>query len=159
LPILIGLLMRVTTADGSGRTRVLYLDEPYASVRWEEKWVVSEWKGYASSAEFRLVQETILLAVIENGAKRLLIDTQGLKVVLVDDERWMVTDLLTRLGRAGIRFVAVVIPQNQLARTITVDLAANLRKNRTWESELFDGLDEANAWLSSREASEVVRKD
>jgi hypothetical protein len=140
--------MPATTTDNTGTTHV-YMDEPYASVRWEGKWVAVEMRGYAASAEFRAVQEMVWLAVVEQAAYRLLADIRGAKVMLVEDQRWMVENLLPRLGLAGIRFTALVTPENQLARAITTDMTKAPRSG-TWPSEPFESLEDAKAWLSSK---------
>ena len=88
-----------TSAAHGADAQVVYLDEPYASVRWEDQCVVMEMKGFANSTQFRATQEALLLAIIENGAQRLLSDIRHAKVVLVEDERWLVEDMLPRLAR------------------------------------------------------------
>jgi hypothetical protein len=73
--------------------------------------------------------------------------------MLVEDERWLVEDLIPRLAQAGILFTAVVVPKNQLARAITVDMAKSSRGG-TSTSVHFETLEGAKACLSSRKAPE-----
>jgi hypothetical protein len=142
--------MPTTTADGALPTHVVYLDEPYASVRWEDPCVVMEMRAYASSAQFRATQEAVLLAVTENGAQLLLTDIRQAKLVLLDDERWLVEDMLPRLDRTSLRFTALVMPQNQLALVIATDITTAARPLRgTSASERFGTVHEARAWLST----------
>ena len=138
-----------SAAHGAGATHVVYLDEPYASVRWEDQCVVMEMKGFANSTQFRATQEALLLAIIENGAQRLLTDIRHAKLVLVEDERWLVEDMLPRLARTSLRFTALVMPQNQLALVIATDLTNAARPlDGTSVSEQFGSVDEAKTWLS-----------
>jgi hypothetical protein len=131
-----------------GPTKV-YLDAPYASIRWESqgRWVVAEWKASASSCDFRAAQEMTLRAIDENHASRFLADTRNAKLVLVEDERWMCEELMARFALTGLRWTAIVIPVNSLARLIATDVA---RKRRTGlvESREFETLAEAESWLS-----------
>lgn len=143
-----------TSFDSAIATEVTYLDELYASVRWTGWCVVAEWKGYATSPQFRAVQETVWRTIIETSSNRLLVDTRAARLVVVEDERWMVVDLLPRLGLAGIQFTAIVIPENQLARAITVDVAAKAPSGGMSESRMFEDLDEAKSWLRRRDAEE-----
>lgn len=147
--------MPTTTVDSAFPTPVVYVDEPYASVRWEEGIVIMEWKGFANSAQFRATQEAVLLAVYENGAQRLLCDIRHGKVVLVQDERWVVEDMVPRLARTGLRFTAVVMPENQLALVIATDLTNATRpRDGTSVSEQFGSVAEGLIWLRSREMSQ-----
>lgn len=138
--------MHATAVGGAGFTKV-YLDAPYASVRWEShaQWVVAEWKAWASSADFRAAQETTLRAVQENRALRFLADTRNARLVLVEDERWMCEDLIPRLALAGIRWTAVVTPENKLTKLIAADVGKTQRSGS--QSQHFGTLDEAKEWL------------
>ena len=148
--------MPASAAHGGDVTQVVYLDEPYASVRWEDQCVVMEMKGYANSTQFRATQETLLLAVTENGAQRLLSDIRFAKLVLVEDERWLVEDLLPRLARTRLRYSALVMPQNQLALVIATDLTnAAQPPDGISVSEQFGSVDAAKAWLSTVGAAEA----
>jgi hypothetical protein len=137
-----------TTVAGRGFTKV-YLDAPYASVRWESRgqWVLAEWKASAGSADFRAAQEATLRAVQENHASRLLADTRDARLVLLEDERWMREDLIPRFALTGLRWTAIVTPVNRLARIIQSDVA-KAALNGPSESRQFATLDEAKAWLS-----------
>jgi hypothetical protein len=145
-----------SAAHGADATQVVYLDEPYASVRWEDQRVVMEMKGFANSTQFRATQEALLLAIIENGAQRLLSDIRHAKLVLVEDERWLVEDLLPRLARTPLRYSALVMPQNQLALVIATDLTnAAQPPDGISVSEQFGSVDAAKAWLSTVGAAEA----
>ena len=111
-------------ATSGGYTRV-YLDAPYASVRWvsQGQWVVAEWKATASSADFRAAQETTLRAIQENHASRFLADTRNARLILVEDERWMCDDLIPRYAQTDLRWTAIVNPVNSLARLIATEVA------------------------------------
>jgi hypothetical protein len=129
----------------------VYLDAAYASVRWEAdtQRVVTEWKAWARSDEFRAVMETTLRAIRENDALRFLLDTRNAKLVLPEDERWIQEDLLPRFGTTGLRWTAIVIPANQLAQAILGDLMKTSPSGAIQRGQ-FGTLTEAHEWLTSR---------
>jgi len=139
---------------GAGLAQV-YLDTPYVSVSWERHCVVVEWKGWASSADFRAAQLMSIRACEENRASRLLVDARNMKVVLVDDERWWSEEMLPLLALTGVRLVAVVKPANRLAGAIVGDISKTPR-NLVAETRQFETLDGARQWLSVLEIRQLA---
>ena len=90
--------------------------------------------------------EMCLRALDETQATRLLMDLRKMRLVLVDEERWLAQDLLPRLAKTALRRMAIVTPENELARIIVADLAKP-RPTGT-ESRHCGTLEEATAWLS-----------
>jgi hypothetical protein len=135
---------------GVNPTKV-YLDAPYVSVRWESpgQWVFVQWMTWANSPDFRAAQEIVLEAIQETRTSRLLLDHSDAKLVLVDDERWIVESWLPRLAVTGVRWTAVIDPVNKLAKTIADDLAKATRINRS-QTIHFESLETARSWLSSK---------
>jgi hypothetical protein len=69
-----------------------------------------------------------------------------MRLVLVDDERWLAQDLLPRLAKTALKRMAIVRPENALAALIAADLA---RPGPTGaESKHFGTVEEAKQWLS-----------
>jgi hypothetical protein len=128
----------------------VYLDTPYASVRWdgEGRWVFVEWKAWANSTEYRAVQEAVLLALRENRASRNLIDATHARVVSGDDQIWLIDDWIPRAAAAGRRWTAIVMPKSALGRTISENIDRRQQQNAT-SVEYFESVDDAAAWLSS----------
>jgi hypothetical protein len=147
------------TAVGDAKPTKVYLDAPFASVRWEGdgRWVVVEWRTWASSSEFRAVQETALAAVQEKRASRFLVNAQNARLIVSEDERWTRDDLIPRRERAGIRWTAIVAPVNKLAWIIYADLAKTPR-SEVFQRAQFATLDEAKAWLSTMGTPESIRE-
>jgi hypothetical protein len=132
-----------------------YLDAPYVSVRWDgrSQRVVSEWKGWANSADFRSAMEMTLRAVEEHPAAHILVDARYMRLMLVEDERWMSEDLIPRMAMTGIRSLAMVTPVNQLAKLIVDDISRGAQRG-AGEVKHFETFDRASAWLSSRQRVE-----
>jgi hypothetical protein len=128
----------------------IYLDEPYASVRWVSsgRWVLIEWKAWANSSEYRSAYELALLALRENRASKNLVDAKRRRVVSDEDQRWLVENWIPRATAAGRRFTALVIPDSPLGKTI----AENVQKRQLPTStrvEYFPTVEDAAAWLST----------
>jgi hypothetical protein len=132
--------------EGLGKT---FLDTPYMAVRGNHQWVVLEIRARASSKEFREGMEMCLHALDVTQASRLLMDLRKMRLVLVDDERWLAQDLLPRLATTALNRMAVVTPENALAREIVADLAKP-RPTGT-ESKHCGSVQEAKEWLSRTE--------
>jgi hypothetical protein len=82
-------------------------------------------------------------------ATKLLMDLRKMRLVLVDDERWLAQDLLPRLAKTALKRLAVVTPENELAALIVADLA---RPRPTGaESKHCGTVEEAKKWLSRDE--------
>jgi len=90
--------------------------------------------------------EMCLHALDTTQATRLLMDLRKMRLVLTDDERWLAQDLLPRLGKTALRRMAVVLPENALARLIVADLAKPRPTGA--ESKHCETVEEAKEWLS-----------
>jgi hypothetical protein len=127
----------------------VYLDAPYASIRWDGgRWVIIEWKAWANSSEHSAAHETMLLALSENRASKNLIDATQARVVSDDDQRWLTDDWIPRAVAAGRRWTAVVMPKSALGRTISENIDKRPRPNTT-KVEYFETVEQAAAWLST----------
>src|SRR5258707_1816518 len=93
------------------------------AIRGDPNWVLLEIRALSSSKDFREGMEMCLHALDVTQASRLLMDLLKMRLVLVDDERWLAQDLLPRLAKTALRRMAIVTPENALARVIVADLA------------------------------------
>jgi hypothetical protein len=142
-----GSVLRPAVAmQGLGKT---YLDAPHMAVRGDRHRVVLEIRSLASSIDFRDGMERCLHALHMTQATCLLMDLRKMRLVLVDDERWLAQELLPRFATTALKRMAVVTPENALARAIVADLAKP-RPTGT-ESRHCDTVEEANEWLSRTE--------
>jgi choline dehydrogenase-like flavoprotein len=148
LPALASEEMAATAVQTAVLDKV-YLDAPHVSVRCEGQRVVVEWRVWANSADRRRAQETSLRAAEVSRATQLLVDARDMRLVLVDDERWWSEVMLPRLTTTEIRWIAVVVPANQLAEVSVGEMAKTRRRDGA-ESRHFRTIDEARAWLSSK---------
>jgi hypothetical protein len=131
-------------------SRRVYLDESFAAVSWnaKEQAVQAEWKGWATSPEYRAAHEAMLLGIRENLASRLLADCRLMKLIVDADQRWTNEVWLPRALAAGLHRAAVLLPQNQLAKLHIDDLAARSSMD-AGRYRFFATMPEACAWLVS----------
>lgn len=95
-----------------------YLDTPYLSIRWRPipKVLYAEWRGFATSAEFRAALLTGVRAMRERHIDGYVSDARKAKVVLPEDEIWAMQVWLPQAVAAGLKRMAVVIAPTGLAR-------------------------------------------
>jgi hypothetical protein len=124
----------------------VYLDAPHMGVRGDHLWVILEIRARSSSEDFREGMEICLQALDETRATRLLMDLRQMRLVLTDDERWLATELLPRIAKTALKRMAIVRPENALARPIVADLAKP-RPTGT-QSKRCETLEEAKDWLA-----------
>ena len=139
----------VPTAAEPGAVSRVYLDSPYASIRWEpeQQWVTVEWRGSASTPEFRAAHETTLAAIHDNQALRFLADLRQAGQVLGEDKRWLEEQIVPRFAVSGVRWLATVMPAEQVARASLAKVARTPPSDQLQRAE-FRILDDAKVWLS-----------
>jgi hypothetical protein len=95
----------------------IYLDEPYLSIRWRggQQILYAEWKGFATSAEFRAALSTGLRAIREHHVVGYVSDARKAKVFVPDDQRWAMTDWAPQAVAAGLKRMAMVTAETRLA--------------------------------------------
>jgi hypothetical protein len=127
---------------------VVYLDEPWLSVRWdaEHHCVHSEWKGFATSTEFRIGTMKMLEAIRDKHASALLTDTRKLEAVGDEDQLWVRDTWIPLATRAGLKRLAVVVAHSGLGR-FAVDEMIKHDGVTAYIRRTFESLPEAMWWL------------
>jgi hypothetical protein len=128
----------------------VYSDEPWLSIRWdnEHECVHSEWKAFATSAEFRAGLMKGLKAIQEKHSTRYLTDSRKVKVIVREDQQWVNETWIPVAAAAGLRRLAVVLADTGLGK-MTVEEIVNLNDNeRGVLSQTFTSVREAMKWLA-----------
>ncbi len=125
----------------------VYLDEPYISIRWRSvpQLLYAEWKGFATSAEFRSALLTGVRAMRERHVLSYVSDGRKAKVVLPDDERWGREVWLPQAVAAGLKRMAVVTASAGLSKMAYED-AAHAMDSHGLSMRTFDSVAEATTW-------------
>jgi|GEM_PF-2522241 len=96
-------------------------DQPYAAICWNEELKIVEliWKGFASSQDYRKAMDQSLAVIQEKKAVRFLVDSAKLKVILPEDQAWILEVWTPNFARTGAKKLASITPESAVARMST----------------------------------------
>jgi hypothetical protein len=125
----------------------LYLDEPYLSIRWRSipQVLYAEWKGFATSSEFRAALLTGVRAIRQRHVVGYVSDARKAKVVLADDEKWAREVWLPQAVAAGLRRMAIVTAPAGLGKMAYDDAATDMNSHGL-SMRTFDSVAAATTW-------------
>ena len=124
-----------------------YLDEPYLSIRWRAvpKILYAEWKGFATSAEFRAALSAGLRAIRERRVKGYVSNARRAKVVTPEDQAWVMSTWLPQAVAAGLKRMAMVTAEAGLGKAIVEDVVEHVNNHGLAMRE-FDTVPAAITW-------------
>lgn len=128
----------------------MFLDEAYLSIRWRSvpKILYAEWKGYATSAEFRAALLTGVRAMKERHVVAYVSDARRAKVVTPEDEQWGREVWLPMAVAAGLKRMAIVVAPSGLAKQ-EYESAATQMDAHGLSMRTFDSVAAATVWAQS----------
>lgn len=114
-------------ADVSGD---VHSDEPWLSIRWyrEHNCVLAEFKGFCTSAEFRVSTTKILDAIRERSAASLVSDNRRLEGVVDEDQLWLRDTWVPMAVSAGLERIAVVLAHHGAGKTASENIITRFGK-------------------------------
>jgi hypothetical protein len=141
-------------------TEIVYVDEPYLSVcrRVGSQCLHQEWKGFATSLEFRSGQTLLLAAIQNSGTTALVSDTRKLEVVTSEDQLWIRDTWLPLAAAAGLKRVALLVARHGLGKFAMDEMQRQVRSQiasrvhdatETFMSREFDSVEEATKWADA----------
>jgi hypothetical protein len=124
-----------------------YLDAPYLSIRWRStpQILYAEWKGFATSSEFRSALLTGVRAMREHKVVGYVSDARLSKVVLPEDEKWAREVWLPQAVAAGLKRMAIVTASAGLGK-MAYDDAATAMDSHGLSMRTFGSVDRATTW-------------
>jgi hypothetical protein len=127
-----------------------YLDEPYLSIRWRSvpQILYAEWKGFATSAEYRAALLTGLRAIRARRVIGYVSDTRKSKLVLPEDVQWARDVWLPGAIAAGLKRMAMVTAEAGLGKAI-IEEAVKEIDNHGLSMRKFDSVAAATVWAQS----------
>jgi hypothetical protein len=127
-----------------------FLDEPYLSIRWRAvpKILYAEWKGFATSAEFRAALLVGIRAIRERHVVGYVSDARKAKVVVAEDEQWARAVWLPQAVDAGLKRMAIVTASTGLAKH-AFESAATQIDSHGLSMRTFDSVVAATVWAQS----------
>ena len=131
-----------------------FYEDQYASVSVVESvpCVKIKLSGFPTGSDhYRFVQSKLLETIwnqINNFCRlHLLTDSTEAGLVLEEDIMYYKMNIIPRLEEAGIRYHAIVLPPNFVARWIRNQMALS---NRKLKVKFFDKLQDARRWLKKK---------
>ncbi|MGF1534006.1 MAG: hypothetical protein ACFCUI_09895 [Bernardetiaceae bacterium] len=107
-----------------------------------------EWKGFATSKQFREACDASLDLLIQKKAALMLADNRQAKVVLVEDQKWMNEVWFPKAYDVGYRGSAVLVGTD-LFRDVAVKNIVHDMEDGKFMVQFFDSEEEAHNWLAS----------
>jgi len=134
----------LSTALGGDET---FLDEPYLSIRWRSvpQILYAEWKGFATSSEFRAALLTGVRAIRERHVVGYVSDGRKAKMVVAEDEKWVREVWLPQAVAAGLKRMAIVTATAGLSK-MAYDDAATAMDSHGLSIRTFDSVAAATTW-------------
>ena len=124
-----------------------YVDEPYISIRWRSvpQILFAEWKGFATSAEFRAALTQGLHAIRERHVIAYVSDARKTKVILPEDEVWARNVWLPEAVSAGLKRMAMVTAPTGLSKAI-IEKVTHEFDNHGLRMRNFESVEAATTW-------------
>jgi len=135
----------VTIATGTNDET--YLDEPYITIRWRgvPQVLYAEWKGFATSSEFRAALLAGVRVIRERHVTAYISDARRAKLILPEDERWAREVWLPQAVAAGLKRMAIVTATAGLSKMAYDDAASDIDSHGL-SFRTFDSVAGATTW-------------
>lgn len=142
--------LRHLLEDGSSDGRALVqnpADNPVCAVLWDDnsRCIRVEWRGYASTLEFRFIHEVLISLIEQYHATKILGDDTHLVTIHAEDQAWVLEEWMPRAIAAGLRIAATKKPDGYFGRNSVEYIQSNLPSGITIRS--FERLEDAREWL------------
>jgi hypothetical protein len=126
----------------------VYSDEPWLSIRWdvERRCVYAEFKGFATSVEFRASTRKLIDAIRDKHATRLISDNRKLEALSDNDQLWLRDEWTPLAVKAGLKRIAVVLAPTGLGRFASENVLSQIG-NIKFVTHTFDSPNEALKWI------------
>ena len=124
-----------------------FLDEPYLSIRWRAipQILYAEWKGFATSAEFRSALLVGLRAIRERHVRGYVSDARKAKLVTPEDQAWVREVWLPGAVAAGLQRMAMVTAEAGLGKAIVEQVVNDIDQHGI-SMRKFDSVATATMW-------------
>lgn len=110
--------------------------------------VVMEWKGYATSEQFREGTELMLNSLIKNKTTKVLADIQDMVIIGTEDQHWLNSLFLPRAMQFGFKSVAIIKPNSYFNKVAVESVSDKINKEEL-AINFFESKQHATEWLKS----------
>jgi hypothetical protein len=128
----------------------VHSDEPWLTIRWDSQnsCVYAEFKGFATSAEFRASTTKILDAIRERNAGSLVSDNRRLEGVADEDQLWLRDTWVPMAVAVGLKRIGVVVAHHGLGKTASENIITRFGKTE-FVTRTFASAADALEWVRS----------
>jgi hypothetical protein len=136
-------------ANGLPSDNEVFVDEPWVHMHWDRSHncVISVWKGFANSAEFRAALGKGLQAIRDRHAVAYVSDTRKIRVIVHEDQAWANETLIPQMAAAGLKRLAMITADAGLGK-VTVEEIVKMVDNKPLLMRSFDSMQAAMRWVS-----------
>ena len=126
----------------------VFVDKPWVHMHWDRSHncVISVWKGFANSSEFRDALGKGLQAIRERHAVAYVSDTRKIRVIVHEDQAWANETLIPQMAAAGLRRLAMVTADAGLGK-VTVEEIVKMVDNKPLLMRTFASMQAAMRWV------------
>lgn len=111
--------------------------------------IVHTWNEFASGADFREGCEALLGVIGERGARKMVVDTRGIRAHDEADQQWLEDEWMPRVIDAGMEYAVTVHPDSVISEMDMEDLLTEL-EDLDYTSKMTDDMAEARRWVAEK---------
>jgi hypothetical protein len=111
--------------------------------------VIMEWKGYATTSQFRKGTELMLDTLIRHECGKVLADIRHMTLIAMEDQNWLEHNFLPRAIRAGFKKIAMITPTSYFNKIAVENVSYKIDKEKL-RIHFFDSPEQGIAWLKER---------
>jgi hypothetical protein len=129
---------------------MILLDENLYSFEYDaalDCWVLT-WNAYVFSDEYREINTRVLERLENRTMHKMIRDTRKLNIISAKDQEWFSEFVAPQLVLAGLKYSAVILPENQLAKMAVEDIVHRLNP-KIVDTRFFGDMDSAREWLAT----------
>ena len=93
--------------------------------------VIMEWTGFTGKEEFREANEEVLNLIRETGAKKIIGDLRNMKIINVNNQKWLYEDWLPRAVNEGLQYAALIESEDFFNRKSIHNVVEKMPENIT----------------------------
>lgn len=112
--------------------------------------VVSIWKGYATSGQYRDGTEELLKVMVANKASLVLVDLKEMILIGKEDQDWMDRSYIPTAVSEGMRCVACVKPTSYFNKVAVQNITYSFNERKV-QVHFFEDFEQAKTFLLNTE--------
>ena len=131
---------------------MVYFNEKFLSIEYDEKLncVLMNWKSYASNTDYRKGLEKGLELAKEKNLTKWVTDQTNMSGIKKEEQIWAYQDWFPRVMESGIKYMAIIIPENPLTQFTVNNILKHVDLSRI-QIQFFERLTKAKKWIADKQ--------